>query len=997
MAGDYWSGIWEYQTGIGGQNYTKIAIVSQPNNSYNVYITEVENADNNFTLPKYFKWGLARPDVIPVLTRDPVTSNVTEHSISFPFPVGSGTVVTFHKKLSNTNLTDNYAITISDRSSANFDLSGNSGLLFNTMYRIMNPSDFGVNQGLGWFEEYRTLYNSDIVNQKSGFTNFKDIAGSWEQFKIDNIRGEYVASYRTSPLDGTRTRQMRKHMSLFELLNLHEKLKTETIGLTADVLAFNYANVAKSNSVVRIDYDWNEVNKFPYFTPFSEVTFSSNLATGIPTDFKFLTSHGFNSQYYNNWQGVQCAPVNDYVGVRMPLLVDGPKTLEFKLSGNTLSNVTIPGGCYYPHDLAAAITSELTEDGSDLRVDFHVDARNGTPYNYMSVGNPGSYAPVNNFYYVSLFSFSNVASSNLQVLCSDNDFLSNVLGLAAASTPCTVSGFSDTLQFVNISYRENGNYPKYSFRGTTPTKYYTDFGTLQDPGTVSTYFGNINTTQNPRDYYSAAYYTDLIADPEYHTSFCISVLLDYDQEYYVPKTWDEVVYKFDDLLSKFVILHVWVPSFATNEDALAGGICALNSSRNCRPIVTQGLGTYGLTVDKYIDGSNLTAYLTSSNAYTFTNYLVTPTPIIRIDGVWQTSNLQSVTGANRLVDGGFMMGQIKPSIVTALAPSAVNNVAYISFASFVFQDTEQTLTSTVKPLIVNFLQSIQAKYVIIDMRINQGGAVYLNFCHLVGKTNYETFYNSLVSRSLNSSKTLVQTSMYQQMADVYRNPSLYPASFLSGMTATYVNNCAYDFSTFTSSDNPDDIRLRIGSMLTYNGDNSGVGPVHVVYGLSSRSLSSTHVILSNFKKGDSNVHDIGSNTYMTTYGSYSKLGICSQTLVARIPTNFPKYVDALDHNTIRVVRTTTKVNTLLLQNEKHIAEEFSPVTYIDGISNYNVDTWLTEIGMKPGYGANINNINTWRDLRLERMIQQAISPESDQTAGYIEGNTVRGALPSTIF
>jgi hypothetical protein len=291
-----------------------------------------------------------------------------------------------------------------------------------------------------------------------------------------------------------------------------------------------------------VNYTDTRINEIPYFTPFSEVTFTSNLVSGIPTDFKFLKSFIISSSMCSTFKNVQLAAADPYISVRMPLKVE-PTTLEFKIDDVTYSTVNVPGGCYYPHDLAATITNQLQPD---LRLDFYYEARDYSlgPNQYLHVGDSANYVGSNAFYYVSCDNGTNVTTSTVTITCPDTDFLTNVLGLDTINIPCTVTPFENaSVVGLQFSVKENGNFPMYTFKGRKPTRYYTDFGTLLDPVEVSTSFGNVTKSSNPRDYYNAAFYISLISDMEAHSSLSLTCLLDYDSEIYIPNTWKEIVYK----------------------------------------------------------------------------------------------------------------------------------------------------------------------------------------------------------------------------------------------------------------------------------------------------------------------------------------------------------------------------------------------------------------------------------------------------------------------
>jgi len=403
-----------------------------------------------------------------------------------------------------------------------------------------------------------------------------------------------------------------------------------------------------------------------------------------------------------------------------------------------------------------------------------------------------------------------------------------------------------------------------------------------------------------------------------------------------------------------------------------------------------GNGT-GVTIEKYLSGSNLTTYLSTANSFTLNNYLIEPMTIV--NGTSEVVPLVDPT--TTLTYGGFAIGQIKPHVLSNLVPGTTGNAVYMTFITYLIVSDayhpgllkDNYFTSTYKPAILTYLNQIKPEYIIWDNRGNAGGYGLVNGMHVFGNAT-SIYYNKIATRE-DSSKTLVQASNYQNILEIYNNQSKYVSTF-----SNIVNGTRADVDGNTWDVSGDNVRLRFGNTDHYDPGFQS----NLVYMLNTGSVSSAYDHLMFLKNFNENLHDIGANTHVTTYGSFNQLGLGAD--YATLKNNngrppdviLPTLVDALDTNPFRIYESERVCPVPLYQNETLSSEGFGAGSQIDGLSDYTTDNMLQEIGaVTNNYGTVLGNDLTWRDFRLERAIQQAIRGPGNS---FINSGT---PLPSSIF
>ena len=659
-----WEGVWTAGTNNQDGTMCEIAFIKKPNNTYMVYTSQGFDLELNSRMNDFI---LIMDNYVPILTRDS-SNNITENSVSLPliFDVNLYyTTLTLSKKLNAP--TSDFAFVPDYKNNATLNNRDTWTIMF--ARRIMKPIDFciGKPSGIGdnrydgdWFSQYQSLVKQKRINAKGRFKIMKDIEGLWDNFKDTMVCGPSLVTTTVDVASGVKKVVNKKGMKAFEVANLHNSLKNNRKSFSYAVTGLSKTYFAKEN-ILQVDYTFvGEENEYEYqpFTAFSEVTLSDSITTplGITSGFKFLTSISCKTNSLIAFPNISNYRAGKpYVGLLLPITLSAQSTLTFDVSGSSSITIQVPAGSYYPHSLAEKITSELNRQESELRVDLYV-APAGTQGPFTSV----QQILQNAFYYVSA-----PTNAPVTVTSSNSTFLNNILGLgtttyynATNKTYVDSSGgfVEGTVDFsivptINIySYSECGVFPSNVFKGLlNPSTYYTPFpidpSTISISGTtISTSFGNVVGSRNPRDLYSAVAYIATICERDIHNLTQFITLCSHDQELYVPDTYDELVYKCDDLSAKIILpfnafnkgtdidsapfigTHgseiLDIITYGTNTTYAGGN--GYNGGLISVPRLIWGSGYYTINISKQLPyltkGDPLTKYFNHTTSYTYENY-----------------------------------------------------------------------------------------------------------------------------------------------------------------------------------------------------------------------------------------------------------------------------------------------------------------------------------------------------------------------------------------
>ena len=525
---DYWSGLWTYT--LSGNN-SDLCIILKPNNTYTILYNGNENFNlsynNQFRSNSFIKLA---DNIRPTIVGTDVSL-----SLSFPFYNNgpSTTTIIFSKKLTEPD--SDYAFQVSGKAT-------NSDPAYQWMERKMKPSDFS--DSTNWDTIFLSTYDSKRIQTQAQFSTYQDIYSLWDDVKNRLISGGGLdaISYEFDVVTSKKTRVNKKNDTIFDILSLHSKLTTEKIDFSFQVTDVSIAPLVEQN-ILLVAYDFEDAFEQNPLTVWSEVSFNESFIPNT-SDFKFLLSYTQRSPCHRTWNNFQGKSPTTYVGVRLPLYIATDVNLTITLNGID-TDITVPMGNYYTHSLAHVISVELENMGSNLRMDFYsafVDYAQPTILD----------SSVNNFFYVT----SDEEPTGSMTIVSDvSGFVSNILGMSSLSYVDN-SDATRVSSFTFAGIIENGDFPDYSYRGTKPTdKWYTEFDPSGNDITtlkIQSSLGNVTTSGNPRDYYSCVQYLRDKACTEQHSWINVLALQDLDEEYYIPDTWKEAEYKFDDLIAKSV-------------------------------------------------------------------------------------------------------------------------------------------------------------------------------------------------------------------------------------------------------------------------------------------------------------------------------------------------------------------------------------------------------------------------------------------------------------
>jgi len=999
---DYWSGIW--CIGDPSYHYHKIdpspmfALVLQPNNSYDVYFLGVTRNPTSGIADVAIsslvnKWRKVPSisignGIVDTSLEKSITLNVPDLAAADLAANGSVNPITCYKRLDQ--LTADYAYNLVTSNTATGATA--SGINCSFMRRILNPTDVNYITDDTWFKSYLAQFSEEIIDKKTGIRCFEDVAGIWDHLKTDDINSMITITNFVNPITGVKTQMNKSRLNLFDMLNDHERLKTDVLTQTLPVLSTKYATEYNTNSKLIIEYPWKNQYKVDKFGIFNEYTLS-NVINDIPINFKYLSSRTERSSYNVGKPNFEVENAsNCFVGLRMPLKVEDNVEMSFKLNGTSLcSNIIVQSGYYYPHSLAAEITRQMQLSNFDARFDF-----------YSAIVLMSSFKNASEFYYVTVDSASNIATQTVIINASNVSFLTNTLGFTDGAT--VTCSFNGTFNNIVAGTSEIGNFPKYTFKGGNPTNFYKNQGAVTLPAgtTISTSFGNILTSTNPRDLYSGVDYF-LRHMTETHSQTIMYLLNDFNQELYVPETWPELIYKVDDLWARIYQFTYWVDR--------CGGKDTLNHSLSYGKFPTlssSGIATYdGYNGGNFSNNPNIAKVYspivvsnimaTNNVGTTYTNYLVTPQTIVqrRSDSVWLNITVSSFSNTTYAasVFGENIIGQIKPSVVSNLMGTSItSNVGYFMLSTCKVNDDVFAPTQ----LMVDYFTSIQAKYIVYDLRVNVGGNASWAIIPFgaAGQTNRSTYRNNIYSPDLQQfkSKTLPAITNLDFFGDVAKNPSKWPASFQTTLTSVAPDGSQLYLTDYINGGNVNVNTIKTLcpsglASIVYNGDSITPGRgLNLCFLYSAYSLSAARNIQHMYLRQWGTSNSLGSNTFFSVYGSdISSFGASITT--ASMPSDLLiDNGDALTNQPFRFIKGSNpqlRIDSNVALSGTYINKNYHKH---DGISDHDIEASLSEMGAegRTAYGVTFTNSATWRDFRLERAVQQAIlGPAPTPTSAFM--------------
>jgi hypothetical protein len=1068
-----WEGVW---TSAFANYIGYIAFVKQPNNTYTLYTNDIRPV--NFNYGSFFRtrFQLVAKNIVPVFTKD-ASQNVTANSITIPSTLGSGSTVLLSRRLKTADIGSNFAFTPATA------LNGQN-TVFYFYQRILVPTDVTPEGDDDWFPAYQSEYNEIRINNYTHMDVFDDIEGTYDSLKLRMLNSMGLNKVGIDVITGQKLPMNKLTPQPFLAENKFQKFKNDADYYSLPVSRIYFGVYAKQN-IMTFHYDWKKQNEpSPIASPFQEMTivdkanpFTPVIGT-IPTSFKFLPSILEHQGCKQNTVGIKEPKewfADNFVGLRLPLVVSGAKTLTITTTGPTgnfdvipgVYTVTIPSGWTgYPHSLATYVTQNL-DLNSGLRLDFYTKNKDQS--------NPEAFAASSyiNFFYLSSGT-NNIPS--VSVTCTDTTFLTNVLGLNTLSTaqnpnaapiqlPVPVSGLD------NFSNLQRGGFPRYTYNGNqldinnlyTPQSLPTSAANL----TINFSIGNVITSNNPRDYYNAMFYFMNLCNTEEHAQLKnVMVLADIDQEYYMPDTYDEAIYKFVDLnafgiytsgvkelstlnncspgvFGKAMANHSWNYNIRGPSQPFAGSSNIKHVNVNCLSAIT---------LEKYYKPSLLNGILNNQGAYVATNYLdasntfvlayrfqstVTNLLTKNMGSYWMplyrsgVSNLPAdvtVTGPTAVLFSvfsqdssnnmygngtycGSFFGLFKQSVANSILPADASGsvCGYSYFGSFSWNDTA-TNTNNYRDAFVNLCKTKGVKYVVTDVRGNAGGGSNASLTPFGLDKDY--IWTSNLQAQLGSHWTAPNQSNYicrynTVIADVLDNSGNWPSAWRypvdsSGITITTLGGI--DNTMYKRTGNPQYIsvkqtRTSVGTN-TVDGSNNGQGLFSFCYLTDDNSYSATKSqmnIFHNYNDTNNipNTFSVGPlapspNTVYTVYGVYNRIFYSSINFTNNWDLNDtiqPGNGGSLDQN---VFFDNGFDNLFALSfdlSNNYTGNSFNnPRIAYDATSNFSPLTMMTETGVyydasgiqqgytdgsRNAFSVSNDNVNSYRDFRVERALQCA--------------------------
>ena len=641
-----WEGVWTYTaaaSGANGSNAFLFVVVKQANNTYTIYSTVNPNdlgasagqqiTTTNIVKPTPGLYKIASnvytgsqslPEANGCYTTITYDSfgKITENSIRIVFrDTTVPTPITFRKKvgtidgLKRNSPTSNFAyildwIPLSDTSNNVCYGSHPADYQIYMAQRVVHPSIFGVTDSSIpspiWFSDYQQQYYQTQLQVLTGFQTSSDLKGLYENLKTQlcvYIRS--LNSYNTSTISLQSTEVHKKYKSVFNILKMHEYLKTNK-------LTYNFPvnNVSKFicgyDHLIKVNYDFFE----PYDVHLNtHGRFTLNKPVGlVPAGFLWENHNLFRSIHEANWINMQNVDrFNNYLTLQMPFMVDAsnysvdaaatvPMSFVVRQGGvDTSFNINLPTGPYYPHVLCEKINALIKKASGTANIDQNVRIDYLYTNTYSSATNTTTMTgKESSYYYLTV----DTSGSTVSVSSTNNDLMYNVLGFVDSSNvstlrmrytaPFSVTGGGVTVRPVAPS-GSTGRLPAYTLYGAQPSRYFDAISPSSFPDTsglvLNSSFGSVLTSEDPSDMVNTIQYLGFWANVENHVYGYFSVLNSDAKSTYCPRNWDDYIYKIDNLQAPFT------------SPSSTGGVASIQYATNSFPY-----GVLGKEVNLFVNG-----------------------------------------------------------------------------------------------------------------------------------------------------------------------------------------------------------------------------------------------------------------------------------------------------------------------------------------------------------------------------------------------------------
>jgi hypothetical protein len=617
-----WEGVWSF----GGEvsvpklyppqniNAMLFVVVKQANNTYTIYSTinatnlktsagqqiTTTNTTNIVTpTPALFKiasnvytgsQSLSEANgCYTSLTYDS-SRNITENSIRIVFNTKLGpNPIVFRKKvgvvgggsLRTNNPTSNFAyildwIPLSDTSNNIGFGSHPADYQIFMAQRVVHPSMFGVTDSSIpspiWFSDYQQQYYQTQLQVLTGFQTSSDLEGLYENIKAQlcvYIRS--LNSYTTSTISLQATEVHKKYLSVFNVLKMHEYLKTNRLTYNFPVNKLSRF-ICAYESLIKVNYDFFDAYDVHLNT---HGRFTLNKPFGlVPAGFLWENHNLLRSIHEANWINMQnFERFDNYLTLQMPLMVDAssysvnaastvPLSFVVRQGGvDTSFNINLPTGPYYPNVLCEKINALIKKESGKTNTDQNVriDYLYTNTYDYRVNVNTAT-GTESSYYYLTV----DTSGSTVSVSSTNNDLMYNVLGFVDSSNVSTLlmrytAPFSSTSGGVTVRpvapVGTTGRLPPYTLYGAQPRRYFDAISSSSFPDTsgliLNSSFGSVMTSEDPADMINTIQYLGFWTNVELHAQAAFSVLRINAEATYCPRNWDDYIYKIDNLNAPF--------------------------------------------------------------------------------------------------------------------------------------------------------------------------------------------------------------------------------------------------------------------------------------------------------------------------------------------------------------------------------------------------------------------------------------------------------------
>ena len=1012
---DYWSGIWEGGTGI------ICILVRETDLTYTLWKNALDNIFNTYKFPFVkTKVGL-KP-------RQDVCGNYTildlESLYSFTFQLKWF----FTKKETDKKIA--MAISPGINIIESLFIEKNTGLstISNAfLIKTASPGDsYTSSDPVKFIEEYNRQAGELQMKRAFNLDTIMDLKNTWQE--LGNQLNQSNTGQQTLKFIGSE-RKIQHNMnqkSFIEWSALHDKLATSTIDYNYKIRdATNQTSVhtETDGKFIIVKYNFRKANESNKITVFDHVKISG---TGNPEVDKvpyFKVTRYFHGGYSNSIFGAQIDEKCFQVGLRSPLNISGG-TLNFrqkdKYGRDNIYNIIVPGGYYYPTQLADDITELLALEGCELRVLFFNDLDRTLVIGSTTIQSINSVNAQDIPRYVLLSDSSNaitVTAGNQEQ--KSQDLLTTVLDLSAITRD--VSGVPLT----------NAAQKYFLHRGGTNILQFSPLLVNNiSGGTISVTHGNAATTSSPRNYYATVVDMIFSSCQEEHSNWGFKTAYDLNGDPYVPETWNNYQLWLDDKsnLSQIVTAELGTAAgFVTYRQLLNSPAMNLIPGINGPPgqsnkaeynAVNSILSPYknilnisdasaiynagGYTFRNYLDntyrsaketiyadvsgvkGSALISRLLQDNLF---NSLVITATKLDVSQVDMTGIVYSGTKVWRevvlLYEHRF--GIMKQSVVSKLLPADASNtkVGYYFNRGMTF-NTYPGFTGLypfdqdgLSKMMYDFFQASGVTLVVVDVRGNGGGSIENRRYCPFGPTNVPSTLQIFWPYQQGSPAIREQNvfELRELMKDVLKNPNNY-----SEVLKTFVNNKLTEFP-----DGSNNLTRQLNGGIYYPNTRFYNGPsgegIKVAYLQSDTSISSPRFL-------SARLH----NSRDTSGRFLDMSGVATGNIVfvGTTPSNSGSGGDyaTLNKDILDLSNSSYMNNTILNQAVAQVANRSQTRIWAvddqefddkigewfgqDAITDHNWDKFLIEIGKKTHpdiSGVVFGDNTTWRDLQLEKAVK----------------------------